>query len=187
LMTETRRQAYEILREAEKAAGASGQDALKAEAHSTLLKLVAPVDGTVQQLSVHTVGGVVPAAQPLMLIVPQENFTEVEAMIDNKDIGFIQEGQLAHVKIDAFEYTKYGTIPARVIHVSHDAVPDEKRGLLYSAKVALDHSYIRVDGVNKPLSAGMSVNVEVKTGSRRVIEYVLSPLLTHKRESLNER
>ena len=187
LIAETKRQAYDLLAEGSRTAETSKQDARRAASHSKLLKLTAPVDGTVQQLTVHTVGGVVPAAQPLMAIVPQENFTEVEASIENKDIGFVTEGQHAEVKVDAFEYTKYGTIPARVTHVSHDAIQDEKKGLIYSVKVSMDKSSMLVDGQNKPLTAGMSVNVEIKTGTRRVIEYVLSPLLQHTHESLNER
>jgi len=187
LLEETKRQAYDNLTDASKAAAESRQDALSAGSHSRQLKLLAPVDGTVQQLTVHTVGGVVPAAQPLMLIVPTKSGIEVDATLENKDIGFVQEGQTAEVKIDAFEYTKYGTIPAHVTHVSHDAIEDEKKGLIYSSKIAMDKSTIAVDGVAIPLTAGMSVSVEIKTGTRRVIEYVLGPLLQHARESLNER
>ena len=187
LIAETRRTAYDALTEGDKIVGAARQDATRTEAHSKLLKLTSPVDGTVQQLTVHTLGGVVPAAQPLMLIVPQEDHLVVEAMLENKDFGFVEEGQIAAVKLAAFEYTKYGTIPARVVHVSRDAIKDEKRGLLYSVIIALDKSSISVKGQDMPLSAGMSVQVEIKTGTRRVIEYVLSPLLQHAKESLNER
>ncbi|WP_017455407.1 HlyD family type I secretion periplasmic adaptor subunit [Herbaspirillum rubrisubalbicans] len=163
------------------------QDQRRAGEHSKLLKLVAPVSGTVQQLSVHTVGGVVPAAQPLMQIVPHEAAVEVEAFLDNKDIGFVQIGQDAEVKVEAFDYTKYGTVPAKVRHVSHDAIEDDKRGLIYSSKIMLDHSSLSVEGRTMALSAGMSVTVEIRTGTRRVIEYVLSPLIRHQREALNER
>ena len=187
LIAETRRVAYDAKAEGEKIAGASQPDIRRAASHRNLLKLVSPVDGTVQQLQVHTIGGVVPAAQPLMLIVPQEHQIKVEAMVLNKDIGFVQEGQTAAVKIDAFQYTKYGLIPAHVIHISRDAIMDEKRGLLYSVIVALEKSSILVDGRDTNLSAGMSVNVDIKTGDRRVIEYVLSPLLQLQRESLRER
>lgn len=187
LIAETRRVAFDALAEGEKIVGAARQDALRAGSHSNLLKLVAPVEGTVQQLTVHTIGGVVPAAQPLMLIVPQENHLEVEAFLENKDVGFVEDGQIAAVKVDAFEYTKYGTVPAKVVHVSRDAIKDEKKGLIYSIRVALDASIIPVNSQEMALSPGMSVRVEVKTGSRRVIEYVLSPLLQHKRESFNER
>jgi hemolysin D len=133
------------------------------------------------------VGGVVPAAQPLMLVVPKVDLVEVEAFMENKDIGFVEEGQRAEVKIDAFVYTKYGTASGRVTHVSRDAIQDDKKGLIYSVKVTLDKSSLAVDGKETPLSAGMSVNVEIKTGDRRIIEYVLSPLLQHHRESLHER
>ncbi len=187
LIAETRRTAYDALAEGEKIIGAAQQDALRADSHSKLLKLVAPVEGTVQQLNVHTIGGVVPAAQPLMLIVPKENHLEVEAFLENKDVGFIEQGQIAAVKVDTFEYTKYGTVPSKVVHVSRDAIKDEKKGLIYSIRVALDTSTISVNGQKMELSPGMSVKVDIKTGSRRVIEYVLSPLLQHKRESLNER
>ncbi|MDD5297124.1 MAG: HlyD family type I secretion periplasmic adaptor subunit [Rhodocyclaceae bacterium] len=187
LIAETRKVAHELLTEGHKVAEAARQDARRADEHGKLLRLTAPVDGTVQQLNVHTVGGVVPAAQPLMLVVPKENVVEVEAFLENKDIGFVREGQEAAVKVDAFQYTKYGTVPGRVTHVSRDAIQDEKKGLIYSVKVALDRATLPVDGKDMPLSAGMSVAVEIKTGERRVIEYVLSPLLQHQRESLHER
>jgi hemolysin D len=187
LIAETRRMAYDQLTEGSKLAAASQQDAIRSGARSQLLKLTAPVEGIVQQLTVHTVGGVVPAAQPLMQIVPVETAVEVEAFLDNKDIGFVRPGETAQVKIDAFEYTRYGTIPATVTHVSRDAIQDEKRGLIYAAKVMLGQSVIAVEGKLMPLSPGMSVNVEIKTGSRRIIEYVLSPLMQHQREALHER
>jgi hemolysin D len=187
LIAETRRTAYDQLTEGSKIAAASQQDAIRSNAHSRQLTLTAPVSGTVQQLEVHTVGGVVPVAKPLMQIVPKESKVEVEAFLENRDIGFVQEGQHAEVKIDAFEYTKYGTVTGKVTHVSRDAIADEKKGLIYSIKIALDKSKIAVERNNVPLSAGMSVNVELKTGERRIIEYVLSPLIRHQRESLNER
>jgi len=187
LVAETRRTAYDQLTEGSKAAASLGQDALRSDAHSRLLKLTAPVSGTVQQLDVHTIGGVVSAAKPLMQIVPQDTHVEVEAFLENKDVGFVQEGQKVEVKIDAFEYTKYGTVTGKVTHVSRDAIQDDKKGLIYSSRIILDKATIFVEGHEMPLSAGMSVNVEIKTGDRRIIEYVLSPLVRHQRESLNER
>lgn len=187
LIAETKKLAYDAITEGEKQASDAQQDARRAGSHNRLLKLTAPVDGTVQQLTVHTVGGVVPAAQALMQVVPQEQTVEVEATLENKDIGFVKEGQRAAIKVEAFEYTKYGTVPGTVSHVSRDAVQDEKRGLLYTTRIALDRRSLPVEGRDVPLSAGLSVNVEIKTGSRRVIEYVLSPLMQHGRESLHER
>jgi hemolysin D len=187
LIAETRRVANDALTEGNRLAAASRQDALRAAEHGRLLKLTAPVDGTVQQLTLHTLGGVVAAAQPLMQIVPKQDVVEVEAYLENKDIGFVRVGQEAAVKVDAFEYTKYGTVPGRLTHVSRDAIQDEKRGLIYAVTVTLDKASLPVDGRDMVLSAGMAVNVEIKTGERRIIEYVLSPLLKHQRESLNER
>ena len=187
LITQSRKDAHDSRLEAEKIIEAAQQDRRRADEHSRLLKLVSPVDGTVQQLAVHTVGGVVPAAQPLMQVVPQGSEVEVEALLENKDVGFVEIGQRAEVKIDAFDYTKYGTVPARVIHVSRDAIPDEKKGLIYSARVVLDKNSLQVDGRQVAISPGLSVNVEIKTGTRRVIEYVLSPLIRHQKEALHER
>jgi hemolysin D len=202
LIAETRKTAFDAITEAIKIVGDSQEDALRADSHSRLLKLTAPVDGTVQQLTVHTVGGVVPAAQPLMAIVPVETAVEIEARVENRDIGFLEEGQPAEVKIDAFEYTRYGVVSGRVTHVSRDAIQEDKKdvsdkdedkqegggaSLVYSITILLDKATIAVDGRDAPLTPGLSVNAEIKTGARRVIEYVLSPLIRHGRESLHER
>lgn len=187
LIAQTLKEAHDARIEATRVIESAQQDQRRAREHSRLLKLIAPVSGTVQQLNVHTVGGVVAAAQPLMQIVPEDTEVEVEAFLENRDVGFLQVGQEARIKIDAFDYTKYGTLAARVRHVSRDAIPDEKRGLLYSTKIVLDKNTLVVDGKSLPVLAGMSVSVEIKTGTRRVIEYVLSPLMRHQRETLNER
>lgn len=187
LVAETRRQALDSLSEAEQKTITSGQEFIKAESRGKLMTLTAPVEGTVQQLAVHTIGGVVTPAQPLMIVVPKGSTIEVEAYIENKDIGFVNVGQEAAVKIETFPFTKYGTIPARVTHVSDDAVNDEKRGLIFPARVALTRASIQVENKMVNLSPGMAVTVEVKTSERRVIEYFLSPLLQYQNESLRER
>ena len=143
--------------------------------------------GTVQQLAVHTVGGVVTPAQPLLVIVPSDHPLEVEAFVENKDIGFVHPGQEAEVKVETFPFTRYGTLHASVTQVSHDAISDDKRGLVYSARVKLARDTMAVDGQTVRLTPGMAVTVEVKTGSRRVIDYFLSPLLQYRDESLRER
>ena len=96
-------------------------------------------------------------------------------------------GQSVAVKVDTFNYTKYGTLPGRVTHVSQDAIPDEKRGLLYAVKIALDKTSLDVEGQDTPVTPGMAINAEIKTGSRRIIEYVLSPLIRHTHEAMSER
>lgn len=187
LMAEARKLHLESLNEGQQKEIALSQELLKAEQRLRQTRLEAPVDGTVQQLSVHTVGGVVKLAQPLMMVVPSDNPLEIEAFVDNKDIGFITPGQEAVVKIETFQYTRYGTIPAHVISVSNDAISDEKRGLIYSTRVKLQRTWIEVDGKKVSLTPGMAATVEVKTGTRRVIEYFLSPLMEYGSESLRER
>jgi len=187
LFEETRRIAYDQLGEGNKLAASSLQDVQRAATHSRLLKLLAPVDGTVQQLQVYTVGGVVPPAQELMQIVPDEQVVEVEAQLDNKDIGFVHTGQIAEVKVQAFDYTKFGTLAAHVTHIAHDAVPNDRKVLSYSVMVSLRDVALDIDGRRVELTPGMAVDVGIKTGERRIIEYLLSPLLHHQRESLHER
>lgn len=187
LLAETRRIALDSLSEAEQKTTNLQQELIKAQSRRKLMQLVAPVDGIVQQLAVHTVGGVVTPAQVLMMIVPKDQPLEVEAFLENKDIGFVYAGQTAEVKVETFPYTKYGTLPATINHVSNDALNDEKRGLIYSTRVKLNKTTMQVDGKSVSLSPGMAVTVEVKTARRRVISYFLSPLLQHQKESLRER
>ena len=89
--------------------------------------LEAPVDGTVQQLNVHTVGGVVTPAQPLLTLVPVDQSVEVEVMLENKDVGFVHLGQSVTVKVETYAFTKYGSLPGEVMSISRDAIEDEKR------------------------------------------------------------
>ena len=187
LVAESRRLTLESLAEAERKAASLTQERVKADSRQRLMTLVAPVDGTVQQLAVHTVGGVVTEAQALMVVVPTDEALEVDAFLENKDIGFVRAGQEAVVKIETFPFTRYGTVAATVAHVSDDAIADEKKGLIYSARARLARTSIRVDERMVNLSPGMAVTVEIKTGQRRVIEYFLSPLLQYQDESLRER
>lgn len=187
LIADTRKSAQDDLEQGSRVADEALADEQRAQAHADLLTLRSPVDGTVQQLQVHTVGSAVPAAQPLMQIVPKDMTVRMEAFIADRDVGFVREGQGAQVKIDTFEYTKYGTIPAIVTHVSRDAIQDDKKNLRYSVQVRLLRPTIEVDGLMRKLEPGMSGTVEIKTGSRRVIEYVLSPLIKNVTESLHER
>lgn len=169
------------------------QEVTKAGQKAELQRLVSPINGVVQQLAVHTVGGVVTPAQQLLMVVPQDHPVEVEAQVENKDVGFVKEGQAVEIKVETFPFTLYGTIPGRVLSVSDDAVPVEKDtdkpqdGLVFAARVSMDRSTIQVESKQVTLSPGMAVTVEIKTGQRRVVEYLLSPLLKAVKESLHER
>lgn len=184
---ETRRAALDSMEQAQQRLDALAQERLKAEQRGRLTRLLAPVDGTVQQLALHTEGGVVTPAQALLLVVPSGQPVEVEGVFENRDVGFLRPGMPVEVKVETFPFTKYGTVPAKLVNVSHDAVSDERRGLIYTARIQLERDTIEVDGTDVKLMPGMVVSAEVKTGRRRVIEYLLSPLMQHTRESLRER
>jgi hemolysin D len=163
------------------------QERNKTEQRTRLTQLTAPVAGTVQQLAVHTEGGVVTPAQVLMVIVPKEAQVTAEVVVDNKDIGFVHAGQQAAIKLETFPFTRYGTIDATVQSVAADAVNDEQRGAIFPATITLRQSHIHVDGKRISLSPGMNVTAEIKTGKRRVIDYLLSPVQQALDESLGER
>jgi membrane fusion protein, hemolysin D len=197
------------LAEIEPKAAQFAEDLIKAEKRVQAQTLRAPLDGTVQQLALHTIGGVVTPAQVLMVVVPADAGIEVEAMVPNKDIGFVRDGDPAEIKIDTFNFTKYGLLHGEVLGVSRDAVMRDKpvgqgandrqagqtartseppgQELLYAARVSLDRTQMEIDGRLVNLAPGMAVTVEIKTGTRRIVEYLLSPLLRYKQESLRER
>ena len=203
-----RRGWFEELAKAEQKAAGIAQDVIKAEQRTKLQALTAPVDGVIQQLAVHTVGGVVTPAQALAVVVPLDSHLEIEAMVSNRDIGFVHAGQEAEVKIDTFSFTRYGLLHGKVLSISQDAIARDKpqdksndkapgaenstsepRGqeLNYAARVSLDRTQMQVDDKLVNLSPGMAVTVEIKTGTRRIISYLLSPLLRYKQEVLRER
>jgi hemolysin D len=182
-----RRQAMTELARAAADASVKREDVTKATRRAGLQKLVAPADGTVQQLQLHTIGGVVEPARTLMVIVPAHDGIEVEARVLNKDVGFVREGQQAAVKIEAFPFTRYGSVPGTVVSISRDAVPDPKLGATYVARVRLAHAVIMVDGKPVPLSSGMGVTADIRTGSRRIMSWLISPLMTTVDQAARER
>jgi hemolysin D len=150
-------------------------------------RLRAPVAGMVHQLSVHGPGAVVTPAQVLMTIVPARSQLVAEAWVPNKDSGFVENDALVEVKVDAFPFTRYGTIAGTVLTISGDAIANEQLGLVFAAQVKLHESAIEVGDRRVQLTPGMSVTVEVKTGRRRIIEFLLSPVIRALRESARER
>lgn len=148
----------------------------KSERRRQLQQLRSPVDGTVQQLVIHTVGGVVQPAQALMVIVPAASEVEVEARVLNRDIGFVREGQPVRVKLEAFPFTDYGWIEGTVETISRDAIEDEQLGLVYSARIRLGRNHIMLGMRRQRIGPGMAVQAEIRTGRRRIIQYLLSPI-----------
>ncbi len=167
------------------------QEGTKAEQRERLTSLRAPVAGTVQQLAIHTAGGVVTPAQTLLVLVPDQAEVNAEVVIDNKDIGFVREGQVAQVKLETFPFTRYGTVEATVNWVTADAVVQVREGqpqnAVFPATLQLKQHSLDVDGKRIRLAPGMNLSAEIKTGRRRVIDFLLSPVQTALSESLGER
>lgn len=163
------------------------QELVKAVERKSQQTLTAPVDGTIQQLDIHTIGGVVTPAQPLMQIVPANSKIEIEAKILNKDIGFVRIDQKVEIKIESFPFTKYGTIDGIVRHVYGDAVEDEQNGPAYPARITMARTTMLVGTKTVKLTPGMSVTLEIKTGKRKIIDYILAPLQEYQDESLKEQ
>lgn len=162
----------------------------KAEETNRLATITAPVDGRVNQLAVHTVGGVVTAAQALMMIVPEDVVLEVEAWADNKDIGFIEVGQNAEVKVETFNFQKFGIVDGTVREISPDAVndpSDKAKHSKYRLALSLDKRDIVVEDKMVSLSPGMTVSAEIKIRKKRIIDFFLDPFRQYQSEALRER
>jgi hemolysin D len=164
--------------------------------------LRAPISGTIQQLAITTLGQVVMSGQALMTVVPTDRPIEVEAMVVNSEIGFVRLGQSAVVKIDAFPFTRFGTLTGTVSKISREAVDTREASgladstavtrpqgtqpqtsgfapsqtLVFPITVTLDRAEIAIEDRKVPLQAGMAATVEIQTGRRKVIDFLLSPL-----------
>ena len=208
---EFRRQTLDALGKATQYAAEQRQELIKAAQRTGLQQLRAPVAGTVEQLSVHTIGGVVQPAQPLMVVVPDDSKLEVEAMLPNRDAGFVHAGEPAELKVEAFTYTRYGLLHGVVRSVSRDALrkeqdppssdrdpSSEKSGAAngkgsgpsdsaYVARISLAETSVDTEEGPLALEPGMTVTAEIKTGQRSIILYVLSPFMRFRHEALRER
>jgi hemolysin D len=206
---EFRRNGLTDLAKADREVAEATGELAKAEKKTDLLSLTAPVAGVAQDLAVHTLGGVVTPAQQLLRIVPADGEVEVDAVVANQDVGFVEIGQAAEIKIDTFPFTRYGLIHGRVERISRDAVDEpqseqqRRQGsqsaadepanvehahqLVYTARIALEEKGLVIDGKPFELAPGMAVVAEIKTGKRRVLDYLLSPLHRYGHDVLRER
>lgn len=148
--------------------------------------IAAPVDGTVLSLTVKTIGGVVNAGQQLAQIVPEKVPLYVDTALDNQDVGFVKPGQRVVVKVATYPFQRYGYLEGTVENISPDAIQDDKKGLIYKAKIKLNDEKSSKQNQLK-LLPGMSVSAEINTGQRRIIEFFLDPLMTKADESLKVR
>lgn len=163
------------------------QELAKVIQRENLSLLKSPVTGTVQQLALHTEGGVVTEAQQLMVIVPDGAEVSAEVMLENKDIGFVFPGQEVAIKLETFPFTRYGVVDAKVQKITQDAIFDEKNGAMFQALLSLQKDHIDIDGAEMKLIPGMNVTAEIKTGKRRIMDYLTDSLRKVGDESLKER
>ncbi len=206
---EYKRKRLEDLAKANHDASEAADELAKAEKRTELQSLTAPVAGVVQDLSVHTLGGVVTPAQQLLRIVPSHGGIEVDAIIANQDVGFVAVGQEAEIKVETFPYTRYGLIRGRVREIASDAVTEPQdaqpptngsqsasdqptaiersQRLVYMARIELEQTSLNVEGRSIELAPGMAITAEIKTGRRRVLDFLLSPLQSYAHDSLRER
>ncbi len=147
--------------------------------------IISPVDGYVNTMLVHTIGGVVTPAEKVISIVPADSPLSIKVSVLNKDIGFVKEGMPVQVKIDTFDFQKYGMIEGKVKKVSKDSVEDEKQGLIYDVFITPVTKTLRVDGIDQPISTGMGVSAEIKTGKRRIIEFFIYPIIKYWSEAVS--
>jgi hemolysin D len=200
----------EKLDDAERRVDQVEQRLAKAEAELDRLTLRAPIAGRVQSSIITNVGQVVTSGQEIMRIVPEDSGLEIEAYVRNRDIGFVSVGQEAVVKVESFPYTRYGAIHARVVRIARDAIPEpdaeaiegdparasntegfagaeRTQNLVFPVVLKPDAASIMVDGVAERLTSGMAVTVELKTGARRMLEYLFAPLVEVASKSMRER
>jgi hemolysin D len=187
----------------------AAQEALAKATHGVELQtLRAPISGTVQQMRIANIGAVVTPAQQLLSIVPNDDRVEVEAVLENRDVGFVAAGQRVELKVDAFPFTRYGLLSGTVTSVDRDAdsaplsqsgvqgsqrtadTIDQVEGserLRYTVRIALQPGALDVDGHPASLLPGMSIKAEILTGKRHIIDFLLAPLRERMHDAMRER
>ncbi|WP_266064291.1 HlyD family type I secretion periplasmic adaptor subunit [Brucella intermedia] len=197
--------------EAERNSDELEQEVIKARKRRELMTITSPIDGTVQLSSITTVGQVVAPNTELMRVVPADARLEIEAFLPNKDIGFVEVGQPAIIKVEAYPFTRFGILEGHVIRVSADAIPEPDaqqmestitqnarstiptgnvprvQNLVFPVTIGFNATTLMVEGRPMPVAPGMSVTVEIKTGQRRILEYLFSPLTQIASEAMGER
>lgn len=184
---EARARVLSDLTKAQADASLRREELTKAQQRSSLQRLRSPVDGTVTQLAVHTVGGVVEAAKPIMVVVPSGGSLLAEVKVLNKDAGSIRVGQPVAVKLEAFPFTRYDTVPGRIMSIGSDSTADEKLGLVYTALVSVERGFIDREGRRTALAPGMAATADIRTGVRSILSYLLSPIDQARLEAGRER
>ncbi|MFH2131641.1 MAG: HlyD family type I secretion periplasmic adaptor subunit [bacterium] len=163
------------------------QDLHKLESEIRLKNLISPITGIVNEIMVYTKGAVVQSGEVIMSIVPEKSPLEVEAKILNQDVGFIEEGHTVAVKLDSFNFTRYGKLNGTIRRIASGGVEDPQLGMIYPTIIELANQKIEVDNKVFSLKPGMTVTIDIKTGHRKIADYILEPFLRYSDEALRER
>ncbi|MBQ7450769.1 HlyD family efflux transporter periplasmic adaptor subunit [bacterium] len=149
--------------------------------------LKAPIDGYVNTIMVHTLGGVVQPAEKIMSIVPKDAPLQIKAKVMNQDIGFVEKGMPVSVKIDTYNFQKYGIIDGEVTLVSPNSIEDEHMGPVFEVYIVPKNTTLLVEGKEQTIKYGMTTTNEIKIGKRRIIEFFIYPLIKYMDESIKVR
>ena len=150
-------------------------------------KITAPVDGYIDKLLVHTQGAIITPAQELIALTPFEKPLLIKAKVLNKDIGFVKIGMPVSIKIDAFDFQKYGILQGRVKTISQNSINDEQLGLVYEIYIALEDDTLIVEGKKQKISTGMTLSAEIEISKRRIIEFFIYPIIKYLDEGMSVR
>lgn len=146
-----------------------------------------PMKGIVQTLYVHTVGGVIKPGADIVEVVPSDQTLLVEVKIKPSDIAFIYYGQKAIAKFSAYDFSIYGGLEGEVVHISADTITDQKENTFYTIRIKTYKNYIGDESKPLKIIPGMTVNVDIMTGKKSVMDYLLKPILKTKQYSFTER
>lgn len=152
--------------------------------------IISPVDGIIKQLNFNTIGGVVQSGMDLVEIVPQSDILLVEAKIDPKDIAFINPSQKAIVKISAYDFSIYGGLDGKIVEISADSIVDKESKdarSYYRVIIKTDKNFLERNGNKLPIIPGMIATVDIITGKKTILDFILKPILKVKQNSLHER
>ena len=159
----------------------------KEQLEKQIQTIKSPIEGYINELEIHTVGGVVTPAQKLITVIPKESKLKIKAKVMNQDIGFVERGMDVSIKIDTYNFQKYGIIKGEVLVVGASSVEDEKMGPIYEVLIEPKNTVLMVEGKEQTLKAGMSATCEINIGKRRIIEFFIYPLIKYLDESIKVR
>ncbi len=183
-----RRRALEELAEVERRVARTREVLSRATDQVTRTEIKSPIDGVVKSLRYHTIGGVVRPGEALMEIVPSQEKLVIEARLNPTDIGYVRVGQAAMVKISTYDFARYGGLEGRVAYISADSHVDASTGEAYFRVVAeTDRTYLGSGPDDLPIAPGMEATVDIHTGSKSVLAYLLKPVIKVKAEAFRER